>query len=126
MHRRGEEIESYFAYGDPIMPDMPLAVLINEGSASASEIVAGALQDQGRVKIIGAQSFGKGTVQEVIDLPGGSSLRITIAKWKTPSGKDLGKEGVTPDITVGMNMEDITEGRDPQKDAAIEYLLDGS
>jgi carboxyl-terminal processing protease len=124
VHRRGEEIESHFAYGSPIVPDIPLVVLINEGSASASEIVAGALQDHGRAKVVGAKSFGKGTVQEVMDLPGGSSLRVTVAKWKTPGGRDIGKEGIEPDLAVEMTVDDIAEGLDPQKDAAMRMLFD--
>ena len=124
VYRRGEAEESHFVLGDVILPDLPLVVLINEGSASASEIVAGALQDNRRAVIVGAKSFGKGTVQDVIDLPGGSSLRVTVAKWKTPSGRDLGKEGVHPDLAVPMKAEDYVAGRDPQKAAAIEYLFD--
>lgn len=125
VHRRGEEIESHYARGDALMPLIPMVVLINEGSASASEIVAGALRDHKRATVIGAKSFGKGTVQEVIDLPGGSSLRVTIAKWKTPNGKDLSKEGVTPDYEVPMDMQDYVDEKDSQKEAALEYLLDG-
>ena len=126
VHRRGEEVETHFAFGDPILPEIPMVVLINEGSASASEIVAGALQDLGRAKVLGVQSFGKGTVQEVVDLPGGSSLRITVATWHTPNGKDLSKQGVTPDFIVPLEMKAYTAGLDAQKDKAIEYLLDGA
>lgn len=125
VHRRGTERETHFAFGDPILPDIPMVVLINEGSASASEIVAGALQDNGRATIMGVKSFGKGTVQEVMDLPGGSSLRVTVAKWHTPNGKDLSKEGVKPDIEVPLDMKAYTAGFDAQKDKAVEYLLDG-
>src|SRR3989344_2664161 len=126
VHRRGEEVETHFAFGDPILPEIPMVVLINEGSASASEIVAGALQDLGRAKVLGVQSFGKGTVQEVVDLPGGSSLRITVATWHTPNGKDLSKQGVTPDFIVPLEMKAYTAGLDAQKDKAAEYLLDGN
>jgi len=117
VHRRGEETESHFARGDALVPSLPMVVLINEGSASASEIVAGALRDHGRAKVVGVKSFGKGTVQEVIDLPGGSSLRVTIAKWKTPNGKDLSKEGVIPDYEIPMDMQDYIDEIDPQRDA---------
>jgi len=73
---------------------------------------------------VGAKSFGKGTVQEVMDLPGGSSLRVTVAKWKTPGGRDIGKEGIEPDLAVEMTVDDIAEGLDPQKDAAMRMLFD--
>lgn len=119
--RTGEPVHHYVT-GRPIAPDVPLVVLINEGSASASEILAGALQDHSRATIIGKKSFGKGTVQEVFDLPGGTSIRITTARWLTPNGKDLGKEGVTPDIEVERTQEQMQAGEDPQLDAALELL----
>ncbi len=124
VERREGEPEPHYAYGRPLAPDLPLVVLINQGSASASEIVAGALKDHKRATIIGMKSFGKGTVQEVIDLPGGSSLRVTTAHWLTPGGKNLGKEGVHPDIVVDRTAEDLQAERDPQLDAALEWLLD--
>lgn len=124
QRRTGEPIHHY-VIGRPIIPDMPMVILINEGSASASEILAGALQDHKRATVIGKKSFGKGTVQEVFDLPGGSSIRITTAKWLTPNGKDLSSEGVLPDITVERTREEIQNKRDPQLDAAIEWLVDG-
>lgn len=112
------------AYGAPLYPDIPLVVLINEGTASASEITAGALQDWNRAKIIGVKSYGKGTVQEIIGLPGGASLRVTIAHWLTPKGKNLGKEGVMPDINVERTVEDAKAERDPQLTAAERWLLE--
>lgn len=120
-HRQGEPTHHYVK-GNPIAGDIPLVILINEGSASASEILAGALQDNQRATVIGKQSFGKGTVQEVFDLAGGTSIRITTARWLTPNGKDLGKEGVHPDIEVDRTMEQIQAEQDPQLDAALEFL----
>ncbi len=107
-----ESQEHYNVSGETILPDLPLVVLINDGSASASEILAGALQDHERATIIGTQSFGKGTVQEIIDLPGGTSLRVTTATWLTPKGTDLGKHGVTPDIVVHRSTEDLAAAVD--------------
>jgi carboxyl-terminal processing protease len=119
---RRDSVRDHGVTGNPVLPDIPLVVLINEGSASASEIVAGALQDHKRATIVGKKSFGKGTVQEVLDLPGGDSLRVTIAKWLTPDGRDLGKEGVVPDIDVDRTPEDIEAEKDPQLDAAVNWL----
>ncbi|MFA7682415.1 MAG: S41 family peptidase [Candidatus Peribacteraceae bacterium] len=125
VKRRSGEPTNHYVSGRPSDPDIPLVILINEGSASASEILAGALQDSGRAMVVGKQSFGKGTVQEVFDLPGNASVRITTAKWLTPSGRDLGKEGVEPDIKVDRTREQIKDEVDPQLDAALEWLLDG-
>lgn len=125
VHRREGKPDSHAVSGQPVAADIPLVILINEGSASASEILAGALQDHGRAKIIGQTSFGKGTVQEVFDLPGGSSVRITTAKWHTPKGRDLSEAGITPDIIVDRTVEDAQANIDPQLDAAMEWLLDG-
>lgn len=116
--------QDYAVTGKTLLPDLPLAVLINGGSASASEIFAGALQDHGRAVIVGTQSFGKGTVQEVIDLPGGSALRVTTASWLTPKGTDLGKHGVTPDVVIDRTPEEYKAKLDPQLDAAIQQVLE--
>lgn len=124
VHRREGEPTSHYVNGRPLEPDLPLAVLINAGSASASEIFAGAIQDHKRGVVVGKTSFGKGTVQEVFELPGGSSLRVTIARWLTPSGKDLSKEGVHPDLEVDRTNEDAAANRDPQLSAAMAWLLD--
>ena len=124
VRRNGEPVIHYVNQR-PINTEIPLAVLVNEGSASASEILAGALQDAGRATVIGKKTFGKGTVQEIFELPNGASVRITIARWLTPGGRDLGKEGVTPDIAVDRTREQIIAKEDPQLDAAVEWLLHG-
>ncbi|MDD5469491.1 MAG: S41 family peptidase [Candidatus Peribacteraceae bacterium] len=121
--RREGEPETHYVYGRPIDTDTPLVILINQGSASASEILAGALQDHKRATVIGEPSFGKGTVQEIFELPGGASLRVTVAKWLTPNGRDLSKEGVEPDIEIKRTAEDMEEERDPQLERAMEWLL---
>lgn len=100
--------------------EIPLIVLINPGSASASEILAGALQERGRAKLVGEKSFGKGTVQEAKELTGGSGLHVTVARWLLPSSRSIDKEGVSPDYEVKMDENDQTI--DPQLDKALEIL----
>jgi len=97
-------------------------VLVDAGSASASEIVAGALQDYGLATIVGSKTFGKGSVQELTDLPDGSSVKLTIAKWFTPKGRSIDEQGIEPDIKIEMTDEDYNQGRDPQLDKALELL----
>ena len=103
------------------LTSIPLVIIVNKGSASASEITAGALQDNKRAQIIGDQSFGKGTVQEVQDLSDGSSLHVTVAKWILPSGRWIGKEGITPDTKIADDPK--TEDVDEQLDVAVEAVL---
>lgn len=100
-----------------------MVVLIDSGSASASEIVAGALQEHGFATLIGTETFGKGSVQELIDLPGGASLKVTVARWLTPQGNSISDGGVKPDIEIIRTFEDRQAEQDPQLDAAIDYLL---
>lgn len=104
-------------------PGIPMIVLINEGSASASEIVAGALQDSGRAKLLGAVSYGKGSVQNWIPLSGeNGAVRITIAKWLTPNENTIHEIGLTPDYLVELTEDDRLNDRDPQLDEAIRIL----
>lgn len=98
-------------------------ILIDSGSASASEIVAGAMQDQGRAKLVGAQSFGKGSVQEPIKITPDTLLKITVAKWLTPNGNLIEKKGLTPDYPVEITRKDLENKKDPQLDKAVELLL---
>jgi carboxyl-terminal processing protease len=100
----------------------PLVVLVNSSSASASEVVAGALQDYARAVIIGTQTFGKGSINLLKDLSDGSTIYITIGRWFTPNGRQIEGQGLTPDIIIDRTENDIAQGRDPQLDKAMEYL----
>ena len=102
---------------------IPLVVLVNGNTASASEIVSGAIQDDGRGKLVGVLTYGKGSVQNWIPLSDGGTARITIAKWLTPNGRTIDKIGLTPEVVVTMTQDDYTAGRDPQLDAAVQLLL---
>ena len=123
VKQRGMDGDVMLTNGNPKILDVPLVVLINEGSASASEIVAGAIQDHERGVVMGTQSFGKGSVQEVDSFSDGSSIRMTIAKWYTPDDRSIDKVGLVPDIVVEISDEDIENEFDSQKEAAREYLL---
>lgn len=120
--RNSQDDETMDVTGNAPLANVPLVVLVNKGSASASEIVAGAIQDHKRGIIMGEQTFGKGSVQEVDQLPDGSSLRVTIAKWYTPNDKNIGEVGITPDIIVPLTEQDSEAKKDPQLDAALKYL----
>ncbi|MDD5098343.1 MAG: S41 family peptidase, partial [Candidatus Pacebacteria bacterium] len=100
----------------------PLVILVNQGSASASEILAGAIKDNRNVQIIGETSFGKGTVQKIIDFNDGSSLKVTIAKWFTPNGTAIQDTGIKPDIEVKMTGDDYEKNLDPQLDRAMQEV----
>lgn len=99
-----------------------VVVLIDGGSASASEILSGALQDNGRAKLVGAQSFGKGSVQEVVNVTPDTILKITIARWLTPDGTSISEKGLTPDYPVTITQKDINAQKDPQMDKAVQLL----
>lgn len=120
--RNGVVIQTFKTSDQPILAGVPTAVLINGGSASASEIVAGALRDNGAATLVGEQTFGKGSVQRVIPLSAGGSLKVTIARWFTPEGKNIDKEGIAPDQEVELTVEDREADQDPQLDAAKELL----
>ncbi len=116
--------QTYEARRGGLATKIPMAVLINEGSASASEIVAGALQDHERALLIGMQSFGKGSVQLPTPLKDDQgAVRITIARWLTPDERTIHEVGLTPDVEVTITPEDFEAGRDPQLDKAVEILL---
>lgn len=115
-------IKSYQTSLPVKLPSTPLIVLVDGGSASAAEIVAGALQDRGRATLIGEQTFGKGSVQELEALTNGGQLKVTVAEWLTPKDRLINGTGITPDLVVERTDADIAAGRDPQLDRAIEEL----
>ena len=117
--RRGEQVVSTEkSTGQPLLGDIKTVVLINGGSASASEIVAGALKDYGKATLVGEKTYGKGSVQRPIDLADGSVLKVTEARWYTPHGKNIDKSGIEPDVKVEMTTEAANNGRDPQLEKA--------
>lgn len=120
--RRETEESAYPVQEGGMARDVPLVVLINGGTASASEIVAGALQDYRRGLLIGECTFGKGSVQHIYDLSDGSSLHVTSAQWFTPSRHQINGQGLTPDIEIPLTEEDRAQGQDPQLERAITYF----
>ncbi|MFA5412951.1 MAG: S41 family peptidase [Patescibacteria group bacterium] len=118
--QRNEERSSRLAR----LQNLKTVVLVNQGSASASEIVAGALQDYGKATLVGEKTFGKGSVQNLEPLPDGSAVKITVAEWLTPKGRLIDKEGIVPDVEIKLTEEDYNAERDPQMDKAIEIIND--
>ena len=117
--RRGSEIvKTLRTTGTPILGNMKTVVLINGNSASASEITAGALREYGKSTLVGQKSYGKGSIQIVLGLPGGSQMKVTEARWYTPKGKNIDKTGIEPDVKVDLSAEDINNNLDPQMDKA--------
>jgi carboxyl-terminal processing protease len=110
--------KGYDVFGD----DLKMVILINKGSASASEILAGALREHGVATIVGETSFGKGSVQELVPITAGTSLKVTVARWLTPNGVSISDQGIVPDHEVKFTQEDLEAGKDPQFDKAVEVL----
>lgn len=120
-------IQKFFTEGRGQALEVPMVVLVNEGSASASEIVAGALQDYQRAQLLGVTTYGKGSVQVWLPLDDGQgAVRVTIARWLTPESRQINGVGLTPDIVVEITEEQYAAGEDPQVDQAIEILLQGN
>jgi len=125
IEESGDKVQKkIYTRGGDKLSQIPVMILINEGSASASEILAGALKDNRPedVTLIGKKSFGKGSVQELIELPQGTAAKITVARWLTPNGKQINEVGISPDIEVELNEDDYNNDRDPQLDKALEVL----
>jgi len=114
--------QKYTPKRKPIFGDTPTVVLVNGGSASAAEIVSGALQDYGKATIVGEQTFGKGSVQNYQNLPDGSAIKLTIAEWLTPKGRSIDKQGIAPNVTIKNTDDDIKAGTDEQLNKALEIL----
>ncbi len=123
QERRGNTVtQNYSAVGGDTLHGIPTVVLINEGSASASEITAGALHDNKAARLIGTKSYGKGVVQQLINLSDGGQLKVTVASWYRPDGQNINHKGITPDDVVKLSDEDIKAAKDSQLDAAKAYL----
>jgi carboxyl-terminal processing protease len=118
----GKVVKTYRASGTPVLKGIKTVVLINDGSASASEITAGALRDNNVATLIGTKSYGKGSVQQILELSGGGTLKVTIARWYTPNDKNIDKEGIKPDQEVKLTADDVKNKIDPQMNAALEAV----
>lgn len=117
-----EKKNEYLNRGRARLKDFPTVVLVNQGSASASEIVSGALKDYNKATIIGEKTFGKGSVQTLEELKDGSSVKITVAKWLTPQGNNINEQGITPNIEINLTPDDYNKNKDPQMEKAVEIL----
>lgn len=119
---KGKTQQIYKTEGNAELANYPMVILINQGSASAAEILAGALRDNRKIKLVGNKSFGKGSVQEVVNLRDGSFLKITIAHWLTPKGSFISDVGLAPDVKVDISDQDVQAKKDPQLDKALEIV----
>lgn len=119
----GGKDNDYNSKGYGRLADLPTVTLINGGSASASEILAGALHDYKLTTLVGEKSYGKGSVQAILDTAGGGGLKVTVAKWITPNGKNISKEGIAPDIEVKLTEEDVKDQKDPQLERALQEFV---
>jgi len=123
QEKRGNQVvQTYSATGSDTLHGIPTVVLVNDGSASASEITSGALHDNGAARIIGIKTYGKGVVQELDNLPGGAELKVTVASWYRPDGQNINHKGITPDQIVKLSDQDAKAGNDTQLKAAEAYL----
>lgn len=123
---RGEDERVFEASEETVAPAIPLVVLVDGGTASSSEILAGALQDRDRGLLMGTQTFGKGSVQLVYDLSDGSSVHVTASRWYTPNRHEIDRQGLAPDVVVEASQEAIDAGRDEVLERAVEYLTNGN
>ncbi|MFA6131249.1 MAG: S41 family peptidase [Patescibacteria group bacterium] len=122
IERVGETEFEFPSSGAAQLASIPTVILVNEGSASGTEILAGALQDYHLATLMGMQTFGKGSVQEYHEFPDGSALKVTVAEWLTPSGRSINEIGITPDQIIELTLDDYNAGTDPQFDTAIDFL----
>jgi carboxyl-terminal processing protease len=116
--------QDYKATGSGALDTMPMAILVDGGTASAAEILSGALNDDRDVPLVGAKTFGKGTVQQLVNLPDGSSLKITVAHWVLPSGRILDYDGLLPNYPVAITDAEVAAGQDPQLTKALQIVTD--
>ena len=120
--RQGQIVSELHGNGVAYLQGIPTVVLVNQGSASAAEIVAGALQDAGKAKLVGMKTYGKGSVQDYQNFSDGSGIKITVAEWLTPKERAINKLGLEPDIVVDLTQQDYDAKRDPQLDRAVRIL----
>lgn len=122
----GKTQNVYYSKGYNIFNrNLKMVILVDQGTASAAEILSGALSEHGVAKLVGQKTFGKGSVQELVPLPNNASLKVTVARWLTPNGKSISQEGITPDIVVPITATDTAAGLDPQMDRAVQLLTNG-